>query len=388
MIQIKDAKVVTEEGIIDSDVFINNDRIVDISRGKILHAGGVIDAKDCFVFPGFIDIHSDYIEHITAPRPQSMMDFSLALRVAERELVTHGITTMYHSLSFYKPGLKNGNPVRLKSNVEKLMNLITQAHYEKHLIRHRFHARLEIDNMEGVGDLMDYIDQGHVHLLSFMDHTPGQGQYRDLEKYRSIRESYGSSFTDEGFHEYIKKRQNARRLTPEECKEIADHAAQRGIPVASHDDDTVEKLRRNHEIGIRISEFPITIDVASKAKEMGYYTMAGAPNVLLGGSHSNNLCAHEAIQEGVIDILSSDYYPAAMLYSIFKLHREHHHPLHEMLKLITINPAKALGIDRDFGSIKRGKKADILVVKLLDGTFPVITSALVDGDYVYETRYR
>ncbi len=388
MIQIKGGKLVTEDGIIDSDVFVRKDRIIDISRDQILHAGMVIDAKDCYVFPGFIDIHSDYIEHITAPRPQSMMDFTLALRVAERELVTHGITTMYHSLSFYKSGNKNGNPVRLKSNVEKLMNLITQAHHEKHLIRHRFHARLEIDNLEGVEDLIDYIDNGHVHLLSFMDHTPGQGQYRDLEKYRSIRESYGSVFSDEGFESYINKRQAVRRLTPEECKGIAEHAIRRGIPVASHDDDSHEKLKRNHEVGVRISEFPITIDVAASAREMGYFTVAGAPNVLLGGSHSNNLCAHEAIGEGVIDILSSDYYPAAMLHSLFKLHREFGHPLHEVLKLLTLHPAMALGIERDFGSIKKGKKADLLVVKLLENKFPVITSVLVDGDYVYETRYR
>ena len=33
-------------------------------------------------------------------------------------------------------------------------------------------------------DVMEMIENGLVDLLSFMDHSPGQGQYKNLEIYR------------------------------------------------------------------------------------------------------------------------------------------------------------------------------------------------------------
>ena len=131
------------------------------------------------------------------------------------------------------------------------------------------------------------------------------------------------------------------------------------IAVASHDDDEVEKLSLVKSYGTTISEFPTTLEVARKAKEMGLWTIAGAPNVLLGGSHSGNLSAAEAIQEQTIDILCSDYYPAALLHSIFKLSEEYGQDLHEMFQLVTLNPAKAVQMDDEIGSIKEGKKATL-----------------------------
>ena len=55
-----------------------------------------IDADGAFLLPGFIDIHSDNIETVIQPRPQSMIDFELAMREQEKQLVNQGITTMYH----------------------------------------------------------------------------------------------------------------------------------------------------------------------------------------------------------------------------------------------------------------------------------------------------
>ena len=160
-------------------------------------------------------------------------------------------------------------------------------------------------------------------------------------------------------------------------------AKDRNISIASHDDDSFDKIDFIKGIGATISEFPITMDVAKYAREKGMFTIAGAPNVLLGKSHSGNLSASEAIKDNCIDILCSDYYPAAMLHSVFILNEKYNMDLCE----ITINPAKAVKIDNILGSIKEGKKADILIIEKLE-ELPVITSVFVDGKLMSKINYR
>lgn len=393
MIAITNGKIVMLDGIKEGyDLIFDGNVIYDIlpteERKQLPDIEEIIDAYGGYVSPGFIDIHADYIEHIAAPRPASLMDFRLALREAERELLTHGVTTMYHSLSLYRVKQTNSKPIRRQENVRKFIDLIAGTHFKKHLIRHRFHARFEIDNVDSVEELKTYIDEGKIDLLSFMDHTPGQGQYRDVEGFKKMSRMYGNGMSDEDMNALIRERMEKPKLTANECKEIADLAKSKSIAIASHDDDTIDKLNIIKDFGTTISEFPITMDVARRAHEMGIYTTAGAPNVLLGGSHSGNLSAHEAIAEGVIDILCSDYYPAAILHAIFKLHFHYGHNLAEMFKLVTINPAKAVYIDNEVGSLEKGKRGDVIIIETIDEDFPVITSCFVDGAHVFQTRYR
>lgn len=391
MYLITNGKIITEEAILDGyDLLIEGDKIKKIDRkGQIVLTEGteVIDAAGGYVAPGFIDLHSDYIEHMAAPRPTSLMDFHLSLREAEKELISHGITTMFHSLSIYKSSEFTHKPIREPENVRKFIEMIYQTHQTKHLVRHRFHARFEIDSIEEVENLKTYIAENKVHLISFMDHTPGQGQYRDLEIYRKTVKGY-QEISDEEIDRVITKHQQKEKLTLDGIKEIARLAKEKGIAIASHDDDSIEKLDLVKSIGATISEFPITLEIAKNAKEKGMLTVAGAPNVLLGGSHSGNLSAQEAIRHGFIDILCSDYYPPSLLHAVFIMKEECHLDLVEMFKLVTLNPAKAVNLDDQIGSIKEGKKADLLIIEKIELDFPVITSCFVDGRLILKTNYR
>ncbi|MGG0718039.1 phosphonate metabolism protein PhnM [Robertmurraya massiliosenegalensis] len=391
MYVITNGRLITEDTVLYGyDLLIEEDRIAKIApRGEIKFQEGieVVDAGGGYVSPGFIDIHSDYIEHMAAPRPTSLMNFDLSLRESEKELITHGITTMFHSLSLFKGSEYDYKPIREPENVRKFIDLIEKSHHTKHLVRHRFHARFEIDNVEEIENLKRYITEKKVHLLSFMDHTPGQGQYRHLEVYRKTVRGY-NNLNDSSIEVLIRNHQTKEKLSVEDIKEIAELAHQHQIAVASHDDDTIEKIDLVHSFGTTISEFPITLDVAKRAQQLGMYTIAGAPNVLLGGSHSGNLGAAEAIQEEAIDILCSDYYPAAMLHSIFTLVDKYGMDLADMIRLVTINPAKAVKMDHDIGSVREGKKADLLIIEKISGDFPVITSVFVDGKLIQKTNYR
>ncbi len=388
---IHNGKIVTEKTIVEGfavvvegeriQAIIPEEQVIDYPHAQL------IDANGGFVSPGFIDIHSDYIETIASPRPTSMMNFDISLREAEKILISHGITTMFHSLSFYKEDVFSHKPMRQPANIQRMVDAIEKTHNRLHLIRHRLHARFEIDNIDEVDQLIKNIKEGKVHLLSFMDHTPGQGQYRNLEVYRDTLKGY-RDISDEDVNVLIAERQSIECLTTQKITEVANIAHDYGIAVASHDDDDIKKLELVKSFGTTISEFPITLEVAKKAKELGIHTIAGAPNVMLGGSHSGNLSAAEAISLGCMDILCSDYYPPALLHAVFDLHEKYQNDLHEMFMMVTLNPAKAVKMDDELGSITVGKRADLLVIERMEDGYPMLTTTMVNGALITSTNYR
>jgi alpha-D-ribose 1-methylphosphonate 5-triphosphate diphosphatase len=392
MIVLTNGQIITEFQVLQGyDVWLSGNTIdAIVPHGERSHAQAttVIDVNGGWVAPGLIDLHSDYIEFMAAPRPSVMLDFQLSLRETEKQLIGHGITMMYHSLSLWANDLFEYKPIRDPKNVYKLVDAIHDTHTSKHLLRHRFHARFEIDNVEGTEQLIRLIREQKVHLVSFMDHTPGQGQFRNLEMYRYTLKGYRGALSDAELDGIIATHQNKDKLTWSKIAEISALAAEYEISIASHDDDTTEKIDLVRSFGTTLSEFPITMEVAEYARLQGMATMAGAPNVLLGGSHSGNLNAAEAIKKQAIDILCSDYFPAGLLNAVFKMHHQHGLELHDAFKLVTINPARAVGIDREFGSVASGKRADLIVLEQLDGHYPVVTNVLVDGKIVQTTNYR
>jgi alpha-D-ribose 1-methylphosphonate 5-triphosphate diphosphatase len=156
-------------------VIIRGDRIGSVLPMESLNfrdedgeATCFFDAGGAYVMPGFIDIHSDYIEGLLQPRPATLMDFEMGLREAEKQLAGHGITTIYHSLSLMNGGAGK-HSFRTRENLERLVDCIHDLHRGRHLIRHRFHARYEIDNLGIYNYLVQMLEEGRVHGCSFMD---------------------------------------------------------------------------------------------------------------------------------------------------------------------------------------------------------------------------
>lgn len=388
MTAIVNGRIVAPDRIIDDKILlIEGERIKEIGESTT-GAGEIIDARGAFITPGFIDVHSDRIEQFMQPRPTSQMDFELALKECERELLCNGITTIYHSMSLMKDEFFGASPLRTKANVRKISELIDSIHERGHLIHHRFHLRIEIDNLEAFEIVKDMIARKKVHEISFMDHTPGQGQYRDIEIYeRSISPYRGKEIMNMSMDEILKYHRGKEVMPFESLKALAELAHANGIAVASHDDDTADKLAVNKAIGVDISEFPITLETARAAKREGFTTVIGAPNILLGGSHSGNMSAAEAIREDCGDILCSDYYPPAILHGIFTMVRKRGVPLWDMVRKATLSPAEAMNISDEYGALQPGKKADLLIIENLDG-YPVVTNALVDGNPTLRVEYR
>lgn len=218
MIAIKNGKIVTPDRIIEGKtLWLDKDRIAAVGDFSGTPEK-VIDAHGRYILPGMIDVHSDKIEQFVFPRPTAKFSFELALKECEKELLQLGITTIYHSFSLYSDELLGKSPLRTKESVLEMAELIADIQNRSHLIHHRFHLRLEIDNVDAFAIAKDMIARRLIQEISFMDHTPGQGQYRDLEVYRETIDKYhGMENEGKTFEEVLEHHQNRSTTRIRKC---------------------------------------------------------------------------------------------------------------------------------------------------------------------------
>jgi alpha-D-ribose 1-methylphosphonate 5-triphosphate diphosphatase len=384
-ILITNAQVVTPDGVIPGgSVWVEEGRIRQTGAvtDPLSLSGQLLDADGAYVMPGIIDIHTDAMDVEIVPRPGADIPIEVAFRELERKMCSCGITTVYHSLHLgYETAESQSRSRYSRSDVFREVHA---AATRPTLIRNKIHLRFELSGLPAYEQSLELMRDGLVDLLSIMDHTPGQGQF-SREKFKEFILSQGKS--EDQFHQELMERFSRPRVEGDKLETMVRTAKEGGLPVASHDDDTVEKIDAMLALGAGICEFPINMETARYATRMGMHVAGGASNVLRGGSLSGNLDITAAIREGAVDVLCSDYYPAAILHSVFKLHRELGLPLHAAVNLATLHPAESVGLDKTLGSLETGKEADLLVVKMQDG-LPMVTHSMVAGIFVMQTTAR
>lgn len=389
MIIIRNGKIVTNDRILeDKALIIEKDKISEIAEeNKLSHYKNctIIDAEGNYIIPGLIDIHSDVIETSIVPRKGLVFDYNLALIELDKQLLNQGITTMYHSVSIANSTICNRKRTLSVPQMLEIGNLIHNT--PRLLINHRFHARLELNTPEAVNILVEMMEEGKVHELSLMDHTPGQGQYSDIDMFKKeILKQYGNISLKKQ-EDIIIACQEKNKLSAEMIQMLIKTACKKNISIAYHDVENEEQLKWMKENNITICEFPLNLDIAQKATQQGMYCIVGAPNIIKEKSHNNNLSAISAIQTKNANIVCSDYYSCGLLYALFQLTFKHGLPLPEAISLATLNPAKALNISDCRGSISPGKYADIIIVRRNQNGMPIIRYVLVEGRIVSVLGY-
>ncbi len=355
---IANARVVTSEAVLDrTSVRVEQGRIVEIGEVAPRAGDRRIDTAGQWLMPGFIDLHSDAIEKAIEPRPKTFFPVDVAVFELDKKLAAAGVTTMYHSLSFAEQevGLRSNN---MAADILRHINRFAP----QLRVRTRVHARFEITDTAAVPILNQLIDDGEVHLLSFMDHTPGQGQFKTM---KSFKDYYGPVYkkSDEEMEQIISRKQEAKNNGAEaNIRDLHAHCVANRVATASHDDDCPEKVAWLRELGIGLSEFPVNLEAAEAAHTLGMKTLVGAPNVMRGRSQGGNLSARDAIAEGWGHILCSDYAPLALLHAVFALEECGLLSLPEAVRLASLNPAEAVGLGDETGSISVGKAADLILV--------------------------
>lgn len=359
---VTDARLVLPDRVIERGALrIADGRIAEIREGPAPRAS--VSARGLTMLPGLIDVHGDMLERDMEPRPKVRFPVDLIVHELDKRLAATGITTAYAAISLDWPG----TTTRLRSS-EQARAMISAIHDLRPTLLTDFlvHVRFEITVPQAGEFLTAMLAADEVHLVSLTDHTPGQGQYRDIEKYiRSMqewhREKDGVHLSEDDMRRRIVER--TRPIGWQVVDDVARIARERHVTLASHDDDTTEKVSLMADLGATISEFPVSLEAADSARSRGLHVVMGAPNALRGASHSGNLSAREGIAAGVVDTLASDYFPPAMLHAALAIAHDGLLPLHEAVRLVTLNPADGVGLT-DRGALEVGRLADLALVEI------------------------
>ncbi|MBO0747108.1 MAG: alpha-D-ribose 1-methylphosphonate 5-triphosphate diphosphatase [Acidimicrobiaceae bacterium] len=354
----------------NASIAVEGGRIVGVEADRNYASG--VDGHGALCLPGLIDTHSDAIEKEITPRPAVELDESFALRSLEGRVLAAGITTVCHGIGFEdSPGY--GRSVDLAS---RLVDVIEQRRKSDAApVDHRILYRVPARSINGVDAAMARLavgqGPGESPLLSFEDHTPGQGQFRDINRFKQYltraRMEPGDDVDD-----YITRRiAEGEAMLPkrnENLARVSQLACTGGARVLVHDCEEAPDMDEARKWGAAVAEFPLSVGAARVAREHGMPVVMGAPNVLRGGSHSGNVDAEEVIRRGLCTSLASDYLPSSLLAAAFLLVERGAASLAQAVRLVTAGPTEVLGV-ADRGRIEVGARADLTLVGL-DGRWP------------------
>ena len=360
------------EGEILGSLVVEDGEISDIQPG-VVNWGQ--DGDGDYLMPGLVELHTDNLEQRMSPRPQVNWPLDVAAVYHDRDLAAAGITTVCDAVCVGDLAPNSLRMLQVEPMIEALYQGQTSGRFT---VDHHLHLRCELGYEKTYEMVAGYADHPMLCLLSLMDHTPGQRQFAQLEKYKEFymgKHGVGEHEIDQFIADRIAaQHQNAQQNR----QNLVKLAQAKSLALASHDDATVEHVQEAIDDGVAIAEFPTTIRAAKASHENGLQILMGAPNLVLGGSHSGNVSAMELVSLSLVDIISSDYVPQSLLQAMFLIMRAQNLPLHEALRLFTLNPAKAIGLDGDRGSLEVGKRADLLIARD-DGVVPQIVEVIRKG---------
>jgi len=360
------------------DIFFHDGKVAGEARDALgLDPSDHYDLEGDYLIPGLVELHTDNLEKHFIPRAGVNWPIALSSVVAhDMHMVGAGVTTVFDAITVGEPGGRRHRKELFGVSLEGIENAD-----KANLLRaqHFLHLRCELAGDDVQDSIEPLLENPRVRLFSVMDHTPGQRQWHDIERYKvyhSLQDAPQSEIDARVDSLLALQAKNVGR----NLAAITEMCRQLRFPLASHDDTTSQHVEENAALGVRISEFPTTLEAAQAAKEHGLAVVMGAPNVVRRGSHSGNVAAVDLAREGLLDILSSDYMPASLLHAAFLLPELTGMPLQKALETVTINPAKAVGL-HDRGALEPGKLADAVQVRLVDGV-PVVRAVWRQGQRV------
>lgn len=359
---VEDTTLVAEDGV-----------ITEIGDGASGAPAEGIDLRGAYLLPGLVDSHSDGLERDLRPRPGAEMDPHFAVTSYEGRARAAGVTTVFHGIGYYDNTFKD----RSVEQAEMLVGVLTERNSTGvGLLHHRLLLRLDARAAGALEALKYAVERLSVPgeplpLVSLEDHTPGQGQYADVEAYKkAVSVSVPEEQIDEHVRQHMDQRASIAWHRDVSIRWLSEQALAGRIRLLAHDAVSDEEVRLRAQQGSAVAEFPTTLEAARAAREIGLLTVAGAPNVLRGGSHSGNVSALELIAEGLVDALSSDYMPSTLLAAAHTLADRKVLDLPWAVGLITRGGAQVGGLD-DRGELRVGARAD-LTIATIDGRWPTV----------------
>ncbi len=380
---LTNAHIVTADAVVKGHLYIKDGIIQDVEEGclPLLHKKDGCTVADCrgeYILPGLVELHTDNLEKHLMPRPSVIWPSAESAFLAhDAQVAAAGITTVFDSICIGETQDKGRYPM-LKLAFEAFH---TCAGWDDLRIDHRLHLRCEL-NDPNMWEMFEPLSQTRsLQLVSLMDHTPGQRQWRNTEAYRTYY-SKSKVWSEQEFAETVATLQERQKIyAPLHTRMVMEFCREHNLPMASHDDTTIEQVDEALRNGISICEFPTTLEAARHAANNGMTVLMGSPNVVRGQSHSGNISALEVAEHGYLGGLSSDYVPTSLLHAAFVLHKEAGLTLPEAINRVSLYPAKAVGL-KDRGEIKAGLRADLVRVAMR-GALPVVRRVWAQGRAVF-----
>ncbi|MFH2093340.1 MAG: alpha-D-ribose 1-methylphosphonate 5-triphosphate diphosphatase [Pseudomonadota bacterium] len=339
-----------------------------------------INTNGNLIMPGLVDLHSDSLERSIEKRKGVFFDIEFAILNLDRQLAACGITTFCHAISFADNELGLRSPKEAENCIRKIKAFQVSG---QALIKHHTHIRYEVGSEKSFHLILALMDEGLVDMISIMDHTPGQGQFRSMESYMKFHcDEY--DLTHRQIIEKAKEKQTNNHKAWQMVKTLARAVASSGIPMLSHDDDTSDKITLIKSMGVGACEFPVTCEAAQKACQEGLGVFMGAPNLIRDTSTNNNLKASETLKQGLCTGLVSDYYPESLVQAAFMAARLTATP-EQALATVTSGPGSFLNYASRPGFLVPNADADILVVNQ-DHKWANITTAFVRGRRIFQIQ--
>ena len=355
---INNVKLVLENEVVHGSLEVQDGKIRAFAESQSRQPEAM-DGEGGWLLPGLIELHTDNLDKFFTPRPKVDWPAHSAMSSHDALMVASGITTVLDAVAI--GDVRDGGD-RLE-NLEKMINAIEETQKRGvNRAEHRLHLRCELPHHTTLPLFEKLVQREPVTLVSLMDHSPGQRQFANREKYREYYQGK-YSLTEAQMQQYEEEQLAlAARWSQPNRETIAAMCRARHIALASHDDATHAHVAESHQLGSVIAEFPTTFEAAEASRKHGMNVLMGAPNIVRGGSHSGNVAASELAQLGLLDILSSDYYPASLLDAAFRVadDESNRFTLPQAVKLVTKNPAQALNL-QDRGVIGEGKRADLVL---------------------------
>ena len=369
--------VLPDRVVDDAWIAVRDGRIAEVAP-QPAGSQADVDGAGLLCVPGVVDVHSDGLEREILPRPTARLPWEFAILSFEGKLRAAGVTTVFHGGSF-----EEGTSPSTQRSIARTRELIaTVTARGTAPVDHRLLHRLDVRSPEGIAALRERFDtlqdpDGIPPLVSHEDHTPGQGQYADRRHYeRYVAGTRGLTDGEAKDHvdQLIVEREGRLTVREEALDWLGGLARSGAIRLLGHDPASAVEIDELVARGGSVAEFPTTLEAAEAARERGLPVIAGAPNVLRGGSHAGNVSGSELAARGLLTALASDYLPSGLTAAAFLLAARGVTSLPAAIALITSGAAEAAGLT-DRGRLAAGLRADLVLLQAGD-PWPVVRSVL------------
>lgn len=370
---LTNAILVLADATLHGTLLLRDGDIVELQSARSA-LPGALDMDGDYLVPGIVDLHTDNLERQVQPRSLARWPSRSAMVAHDAQCAAAGVTTVFDALCLGDLGF---DKERIRTFQDGVVDLDALTGADLLKAEHFLHLRCEVPAHDML-DLFDTVaNHALVRMVSLMDHSPGVGQYADLDFYRALRRRGGldDAYIERRIGELQAQRE---KLRGPNRRALLQRVLGRNIALASHDDRTEAEVAENATDGIRVSEFPVTMAAARAAKSAGMDVIAGAPNIVRGGSHSGNVAAADLLANEAVDAFASDYVPNSLVEAAFLCADRIGLP--RAVALVSEQPARLAGLT-DRGRIAPRQRADLVRVRLHD-RLPVVRQVWRAGERV------